>query len=124
MAKNYRAEGRRSINYVNTTGAAIASGDVVAMGEILGVALVDIPIAGEGAVGFGVFDVAKADAADITQGQSVLWDSSAGDFDDNAAIPASGDIGGAACVAWETKGVTTGETIEVMFTGVPGTLTP
>jgi hypothetical protein len=47
---------------------------------------------------------------------------SAGKFDDNAATPASGDITGAAAVAF--KAGANGETVAwVKFTGVPGTLT-
>jgi len=122
MATNYVQEGD-VINYSNS-GSAISSGDVVAMGNILGVALVDIAATtGSGAVGIrGVFTVPKVSAAVIAQGESLTWDVSAGAFDDNAATPATGDITVGAAVAAESagNGVTT---IDVLFTGVPGTVT-
>ncbi|MGE0329696.1 MAG: capsid cement protein [Ramlibacter sp.] len=122
MTTKYSHEGR-VIDYVNTTGGAIASGAVVKMGNILGVALVDIAIGATGAVGFGVFTgIPKVSAAVIAQGESLTWDVSAVGFDDNAATPATGDVTGAAAVAFAAagNGVTT---MTVCFTGVPGTVT-
>jgi predicted RecA/RadA family phage recombinase len=93
------------------------------MGNILGVALVDIAIAGTGAVAVdGVFTVPKVTAAVIAQGDSLVWDVSVGKFDDNAATPAAGDISGAAAVAFEA-GTSAMTTLKVRFTGVPGTKT-
>lgn len=72
----------------------VAANDVDVVGTgLLGVALIDgvaddtIPYAIE-----GVFDLPKASAADITAGQQVLWDSGAGEVDDDQATPASGDF--------------------------------
>jgi predicted RecA/RadA family phage recombinase len=96
---------------------------VVAIGNILGVALVDIANGATGSVGIrGVFTVPKVSAAVIAQGESLTWDVSAGKFDDNAATPATGDITGAPAVAFEAagNGVTS---LDVLFTGVPGTKT-
>lgn len=109
------------IDYTAT--AAITSGDVVKIGQILGVALTDIANGATGAVQItGVFEVPKVTAAVFAQGESLTWDVSAGKFDDNAAVPASGDITGAAAVAF--KAGANGETTAwVKFTGVPGTLT-
>lgn len=126
MARNYVQPGD-VINFVNTTNEDIAAGAVVVMGDAvnatLGVALVDIPEGEAGAVGFGVFDMPKVNAAVIAQGESVTWDVSVGQFDDNAATPAAGDVSGPSAIAFESKGATTDETILVKFTGVPGTLT-
>jgi predicted RecA/RadA family phage recombinase len=111
-------------NVVDYTATAnITSGDVVKIGQILGVALTDIANGATGAVQItGVFEVPKVTAAVFAQGESLTWDVSAGKFDDNAATPASGDITGAAAVAF--KAGANGETVTwVKFTGVPGTLT-
>lgn len=111
------------IDYVNTTGVAITSGSVVKMGGTLGVALVDIAIAGTGAVGFGVFrDIPKVAAAVFAQGESLTWDVSAGKFDDNAATPATGDVTAGSAFA-AVAGANLETTCTVMFTGVPGTVT-
>lgn len=103
-------------------GSAIASGDVVKIGQILGVALVDIANGATGSVATrGVFNVPKVSAAVIAQGESLVYDVSAAAFDDNLATPASGDVSGAAAVAFEAAGggITT---MAVMFTGIPGTV--
>ena len=124
MATNYIQDGA-VIDWTNS-GTAVSSGDVVAIGTngdaILGVALVDIANGATGSVQIeGVFEVPKADAAVIAIGEFVIWDSSAGNFDDNAATPATGDVSDGA-FAIESKGATTSETIKVKLTGRPGTL--
>jgi predicted RecA/RadA family phage recombinase len=122
MAKNFVQPGK-VIDYTNATAAAISSGDVVKVGQILGVALGDIAIGESGSVQIdGVFTVPKVSAAVIAQGESLTWDVSAGAFDDNAATPATGDVTGPAAVAFEAAGNTITE-IDVRFTGVPGTVT-
>ena len=105
-----------------TAGADIASGAVVKLGNILGVALAAIANGATGSVKInGVFTVPKVTAAVIAQGESLTWDVSAGKFDDNAATPATGDVTGAAAVAFEAAG-NGATTLNVMFTGVPGTV--
>lgn len=122
MASNYSHSGD-VIDYVNTTGGAIAANSVVKMGGTLGVALVDIAAGDTGSVRVrGVFEVPKVAGAVIAQGESLTWDVSAGKFDDNAAVPAAGDVTGAAAFAAESKGNAT-NTILVCFTGAPGTVT-
>lgn len=82
----------------------VSSGDVDVIGTgKLGIALQDgvngdsIDYATE-----GVFRLPKASAAVIAQGEQVLWDSSAGEVDDDAATPATGDF---LCgYAWEAAG--------------------
>jgi len=110
------------IDYVNTSGGDIAVNSVVKVKNILGVALANIANGATGAVGFGVFTAPKLSGAVIAQGESLTWDVSAGNFDDNAATPATGDVTGAAAVAFESagNGVTS---LLVKFTGVPGTVT-
>ena len=122
MAKNYIQPGE-VIDWTNGTGSAVASGAVVAVGQMLGVALVDIANGATGSVQIkGVFEVPKVSGAVIAAGESLVWDVSASAFDDNAATPATGDISGPPAVAVEAagNGVTS---INVLFTGVPGTKT-
>jgi len=105
-----------------TAGANIASGAVVRVGNLLGVACGDIANGAQGEVAItGVFTVPKVSGAVIAQGERLVWDVSAGAFDDSAATPATGDVSGEAAVAFEAagNGVTS---LKVRFTGVPGTV--
>lgn len=97
MATNYRQEGD-VMQWTNSTGSAVASGDVVKITNMLGIALVDIANGASGSVALkGVFsDVPKVTAAVFTVGEKLIWDVSAGKFDDSAATPASGEVTGAA----------------------------
>lgn len=100
----------------------MTAGSVVKLGNTLGVALVDIASAATGSVALeGVFTVPKVTAAVIAQGESLTWDVSAGKFDDNLATPATGDVTGAAALAWESAG-SSATTLKVKFTGAPGTV--
>lgn len=122
MATNYIQPGE-TINWTNGTGSAVVSGQVVAIGQIIGVALVDIASTASGSVGIkGVYSVPKVTAAVIAAGESLVWDVSAGKFDDNLATPATGDISGQAAVAVEAAG-SSATTLKVLLTGVPGTKT-
>jgi predicted RecA/RadA family phage recombinase len=119
MATNYDSEGK-VVQY--TAGADISSGDVVVMGNILGVALNDIDNGDTGSVAIeGVFTVPKVTDAVIAVGESLTYDISASKFDDKSASAAAGDITGAAAVAVEA-GVNLQTTIRVKLTGVPGTI--
>lgn len=121
MAGNYKQEGR-IVQWTNAS-TLKAAGALVVMGNTLGVALVDIAQNATGAVAIeGVFVLPKVSGAVIAQGESLVWDVSAGAFDDNAATPATGDISGAAALAFEAagNGVTT---LQVKLTGTPGTKT-
>ena len=87
------------MNYV--AGGTITSGQVVVTGHTLGVALKSggsgdvIPVAIE-----GVFELPKVSAAVFAIGEKLVFDVSAaagaGEFDDSAAVPATGDITGGA----------------------------
>ena len=122
MATNSVQEGH-VIDWANGTGSAVSANDVVKLGNTLGVALVDIANGATGSVAIrGVFTVPKVSGAVIAQGESLTWDVSAGKFDDNAATPASGDVTGAAALAWEAAGNGVTE-LDVYFTGAPGTVT-
>lgn len=120
MATNFVQDGD-VINWTNGTGSAVVAGQVVAIGQILAVALVAIAAGATGSVKTrGVFTVPKVTDAVIAAGESLTWDASAAKFDDNAATPASGDITGAAAYAVEAAG-NGATTLKVMLTGVPGT---
>lgn len=120
MPNNFVNDGN-VVDYTNA-GSALSSGDPVVIGQQIGVALVDIANGATGSVAMkGVFNLPKVDAAVIAQGESVIWDSSAGEFDDNAATPAAGDVSGC-CVAMEGKGATTGETIAIKLNVAVGTV--
>lgn len=95
MTRRYEQRGD-VINYVNA-GSAIVSGAVVEIKHMLGIALTDIPATtGVGAVAIeGCFTVPKVSGAVWVQGEKLIWDTSAGAFDDSAATPATGDITGA-----------------------------
>lgn len=111
MATNFVQNGE-TIEYANA-GSAISAGDVVVVGTQIGIALTDIAATtGVGTVAMeGVFTVPKVSAAVIAQGEEVFYDVSAGEFDDNLATPATGDVSNC-CVAWEA-GIATQTTIKV-----------
>jgi predicted RecA/RadA family phage recombinase len=120
MARTFQQEG--DVMTI-TAGATLTSGQVVRVGNILCVALMDIANGATGQVATkGVFTVPKVSGAVIAQGESLTWDASAAAFDDNAATPASGDVTVGAAFAFEAagNGVTS---MAVRFTGVPGTVT-
>jgi predicted RecA/RadA family phage recombinase len=120
MSTNYIQPGK-VIPY--TAAAAKAAGSVVVIGQILGVLQAALGIGETGNAQIeGVFEVPKVSAAVIAAGESLVWDVSAGAFDDNLATPAAGDVSGPAAIAFEAagNGVTT---MLVKFTSVPGTVT-
>jgi predicted RecA/RadA family phage recombinase len=75
MAKNY-VQGDDVIQWTNGTGAAVASGDPVAIGNAqMGIALVDIASTASGSVAkCGVFTLAKNTSDAVVQGQKLWWD--------------------------------------------------
>jgi predicted RecA/RadA family phage recombinase len=75
MTKKYIQAGE-VVDYTNGTGALIASGSAVIIGnQQIGIALVNIAIAGIGAVAKeGVFLIAKSTSNAIVQGQKLWWD--------------------------------------------------
>lgn len=79
-----------------TAGANIVSGAVVPLQHAIGIAVTDIADGDAGAVAIeGVVEVPKVSGAVFAVGEKLLWDASAGAFDDSAATPATGDIMGA-----------------------------
>lgn len=63
-----------TLDYTNTTSAAIAAGDVVVFGSKVGIAATDIPVGSTGTVKMnGVFEVLK-DENEISLGAKVYYD--------------------------------------------------
>lgn len=84
-----------------TAGANITSGQAVAVGSLLAVAITDIANGAQGAAAIeGVYHLPCASAA-ITAGARLTWDVSAGEF--ITTSPANGDLVGCA-VAIEAAG--------------------
>lgn len=107
MATNY-VNGASTIEYSNT-GSAIASGDIVVMGDIVGVAITDIAATtGVGTVQIeGAFTVAKISGTAWNVGDAVDWDASAGAFG-KGITSAAGDVTTCAvCVVAAAAGDTT-----------------
>ena len=111
--------------WTNATGSAVSSGGVVVAGNMIGIALVDIANGASGSVDFTpgrVFSgVPKVTAAVFVVGEKLIWDASAGKFDDSAATPATGDVTGAV-VAW-VAGTSSDTTCTVMLTPGNSTVT-
>lgn len=101
--KNFIQDGS-SLEYVNTTGSAISSGDVVVVGHRIGIAATNIPTDESGTVATcGVFEVPKVSTAVIAQGEMVIWDASSKAFEDSDHTPDTGDVSGC-CTAWAAAG--------------------
>jgi predicted RecA/RadA family phage recombinase len=120
MATNYQQPGE-VIQWTNATGSAVAANAIVVIGHMLGVALEAIANGASGSVALeGIFSgVPKVSAAVFTVGEKLVYDVSAGAFDDSAATPATGDLTGAA-VAW-VAGANTETSCTIKLT--PGNVT-
>lgn len=119
MANNYQQPG---IILQYKASSEKNSGDVVVIGNILGVALTDIPKDDTGSVQIeGVFEVPKVSGNAISQGESLVYDVSESAFDAHDTTQSAGDISGPPAVAFEdAKDDAT--KVMVRFTGVPGTV--
>lgn len=74
MAQNHVQEGK-IMAWTNDTGSDVASGDVVKVGNRVGVALGDIASTEEGSVAMSeVFEVPKVAALAVTAGDDLYWD--------------------------------------------------
>ncbi|MCG7927270.1 MAG: DUF2190 family protein [Candidatus Thiodiazotropha taylori] len=112
----------KALTWNNTTGSDVISGQVVLVGATLAVAAVDIPHLSYGTVvTHYTFTLPKVSGAVIAQGESLMWDVSAGAFNSGSATPAAGDVTGGGARADESaaSGATS---LAVHLTGVPGTI--
>lgn len=74
MAKNHIQKGS-AMPYTNATGSDIASGDVVVVGTLVGIAMGDIADTATGELAIEeVWEVAKAAPLVIAQGDLLYWD--------------------------------------------------
>lgn len=104
--KNNVAKGER-ITWTNGTGSAVVSGQLVRVGVLLAVASVNIPNGGVGELEIGeVYTVPKKSSDNITQGQALAYDQSAGNVTNTLGAAASGDLTGVA-VAYEAAAAAT-----------------
>jgi predicted RecA/RadA family phage recombinase len=104
---NLRGAGN-TVQYTNT-GSAIAAGDVVIVGHLVGIAATDIAAStGVGTVAIeGEFEVPANSADVMTNGMKLDWDASAGEFVDAIGVAAAGDNeNGVVCVKAKAGGVT------------------
>lgn len=87
------------VTHSNSSGSDISAGDVVVMGDTVGLALVDIPDGEEGSVSIqGVHKVPKTSGTAWNQGDKIDWDASAGEFH-KGVTPATGDVTNAGVAA-------------------------
>lgn len=118
--KNFVQPGR-SLS-VAAAAAAVTAGQVVIVGNHLGVAANSAAIGEPYEVVLdGVYVLPKATGAAWTQGQPLMWDASASAF---AAVgtPASGDVTAAGFTAFTAAA--SGDAMgQVRLSGVPGTVT-
>ncbi len=119
MAKTMIQEGKM-MTYTNA-GGAIASGDVVVVGNQIGVAAGAIPTNESGELHMeGVFELPKSAGSSISQGSAPRWDASAGAFAGTGA-PATGDVTDAV-TAWATAA--SGDTVvQIKLNTGKGTVT-
>lgn len=74
MANNFVQEGKTLV-YANPDGAVVASGSVVVVGDMVGVAAANIGSGKSGALNIeGVFRLPKDTSTVIAQGATVYWD--------------------------------------------------
>ena len=104
MAQNHIQVGS-VMPWTNGTGVAVSSGDVVEVADVVGVALGDIAIAGEGELAIAeVFEVPKEAPLVIAQGDQVYWDATAGEMDKtDSNTPAGKCFEGAVSAATTVK---------------------
>ena len=81
MAKNFIQNGK-VIDYANASGSDVTSGSLVAIGGMVGVALIDIADGDIGSVGVsGVYEVSNGGSAAIAQGDELFFDATTGAVD-------------------------------------------
>lgn len=114
MATNFVNEGA-VVEY--TAGADISSGDVVAMGDSVGIALTDIANGATGSVMIeGVFTVAKVAGTAWSAGDKLDWDASASAFA-KGITEATGDISDCAIAFGDAATAATTATVKLSNPG-------
>lgn len=119
----YKRGERCPINY--TAGAAIAVDEILVCGTNGNVSVgVSAEAMASGDVGIvdicGIYNFPKVSGAVIVAGETVDWDSSAGEVDDNQATSATGDVANFG-IAMKNAG-NGATTVEVLLTPGQGTI--
>ena len=122
MARN-RVQNGMVIQFLNDViSADIASGDIVVVGNMIGVALVDIADDAIGSVAITeVYNLLGVTSAAFVVGDRVGFDVSLGLVDDDAFTGVTGDILTFG-VAFETKTTAAGESVAILLTPGTGTI--
>lgn len=116
MATNHVSSGS-VMNYVNGTGKDIVSGQAIAVGASVGIALVDIPKTATGAVALeGVWEIPKATAVTAEQGGALIFGAATKGV---KAAAANGDIEGGIIAFEEAK---SGQLTAIVKLVGPGTV--
>jgi predicted RecA/RadA family phage recombinase len=104
MAKNYESDGN-VLQWTNGTGAAVASGQLVKVGNLLAIALVALAAGETGSVAIeGVFrDVPKVTGNAWAQGEKLIFHVANGKLEASSGTAETGDVTGGA-VAWLAAG--------------------
>ena len=103
MGKAVYIQRGESLDYKNGTEAAIAAGDIVMLGSVLGVAATDIPVGMVGAVYVeGVFRLPKTSENAVTIGTHVYYD--------GTGITEEDDDGGNKAVGYAAADATAADT--------------
>lgn len=98
MAKNYIEDGE-TMDWTNSTGADVASGDPVSVGAMLGVAHADIADGEDGVLHMtGVIALAKDEAESWSAGEKLYFDAESG----NVSVTESDVVAGTAWADAET----------------------
>jgi predicted RecA/RadA family phage recombinase len=113
--------------YSNTSGSPVAAGDVVVVGNLIGVALDTMAATtGTGALAIqGIYTCPKvADVSDhaIAQGEAVTWIAASSAFDTAATKASENDI--TTCCIAVAAAETAATTVDVLLNVSPGVITP
>lgn len=120
MSTNFVQCGDRIDDF--TRGSAVAAGEVIPVGNVLGVALTSAAANAFSTVALeGVFRVPKVAGSAITRGSRLVYKAASKSFAVSSAATVTGDITGDSVFAWADAA--SGDTsMLVKFTGTPGTV--
>lgn len=119
MARTFKQPGG-ILEHANASGSDIAAGDVVVTGDVVAIALVDIPDGESGSIAIaGVHTVPKTTGTAWVQGDAIDWDASAGEFH-KGVTPATGDV--VTCGVAAKAAASADATAELLLTPGTGTV--
>lgn len=120
MSSTYVQPGK-VVTWTNGTGSGVSAGDVVVMGDCVGVALVDIANGEDGSVSIQeVHTLAKVSGTAWSQGDKLDWDSANSAFT-KGLTAGTGDVATCAVAAADAgSSATTGQVLLTPGTGAAG----